>query len=105
MLAFRLSNSREKRIERKKGKRERDNSPCPTAIPHNSSLGQFPCITTLNPIITQGNQGALNTNNPKKLNWTSGCLRLQIYTKVLLRILPKNTTETNGARHSKVVMA
>lgn len=51
---------------------------CPTTMPHISSLGTVPCITTLKPSSTHGRYGALNTSSPKKLSMVSGFLRLQI---------------------------
>ena len=55
-----------------------ENVLCPTTIPHISSFGTVPCITTLKPRSTQGRYGALNTNNPRKLSMVSGFFRLQM---------------------------
>jgi hypothetical protein len=80
-------------------------SPCPTAIPHSSSLGQCPCNTTLNAINTHGNHGALNVNNPRKLNLTSGFRRLQMYTNVELRVVPRKAWLEMGAMVRRLTIA
>lgn len=60
------------------GRERIENEPCPTAIPHNSSLGQCPLITTLNAIKTHGKNGARKVSSPSILSLVSGLRRLQM---------------------------
>jgi hypothetical protein len=70
-----------------------------------SSLGKDSCIIILNAISTHGKYGAVNTNNPRKLNRVSGFRRLQMYTRVELSGDPRNGIETSGESSSSVHVA
>ena len=70
-----------------------------------SSLGMLPCSVRLKAISTQGRYGALNTNNPRKLNLVSGLRRDQIYTRVEERGCPRNGIDTIGESRIRQAMA
>lgn len=79
--------------------------PCPTTIPHISSLGTLPCKTSEKSASTHGSHGALNTISPRKLNRVSGFFRLQMYTNELDKADPKNAMEKTGAMLSRTIDA
>jgi len=59
-------------------------------------MTELPSINE-NPNKTQGRNGALNVNKPKKFILIKGFRRLHMYTSMMVNACPRNTRFTNKA--------